>query len=96
MKMIVLILLFHHINYLLLLIIPLHSFITIVVMEFVYSYNFLHTIVMIIINYCYIIYNQLNYFTGANVEGKVYQYSHARTRRLTIFCVKLTYMAILP
>ena len=52
--------------------------------------NFLQIIVMIIINYYYIIYNYLNYFARANAVRKVYKYSRTQTCRLTVFCVKLT------
>ena len=36
------------------------------------TYNFLQIIVMSIINYYYIIYNQLNYFACANAVNKVH------------------------
>ena len=44
----------------------------------------------IIIHYYYIIYNNLSYFARANVASKVYKYPCAQTRRLRLFCVKLS------
>ena len=58
-------------------------------------YNFLQIIVMIIINYYYIMFKSLSYFARANAVSKSYKYSRAQTCRLTAFCIKLTYIAIL-